>query len=114
MFTSGYFEDWVQCRTKASESFQQFRERCFQRFRQRTDRIDPRRDRSVFNLRQVRSPNPGHIRQLDLRQAALFPQLADSATKPDRERDCHFPIVAGIVGLTVRFTEQSITEGAIR
>ena len=114
MFTSGYFEDWVQCRTKASESFQQFREWCFQRFRQRIDRIDPRRDRAVFNLRQVRSPNPGHICQLGLRQAALFPQLADSATKPDRERDCHFPIVAGIVGLTVRFTEQSITEGAIR
>lgn len=106
---------WLLTRGRtALQSPQQLRERCFQRPRQRIERVDPRRDRSIFNLRKMRSPNPGHICQLDLRQAALFPHLADSPAKPDRERDCHFPIVAAIVGLTVRFTEQSIKEGAIR
>jgi transposase-like protein len=33
-------------------------------------------------------------------------QVTETATKPDGKRDCHFPIVAAIVGLIVRFTEQ--------
>lgn len=36
----------------------------------------------------------------------FFPQFAQTTAKPDGKRYCHFPMLAAIVGLTVRFIEQ--------
>jgi len=88
-----------------SEASEHLFERNLQRLCQRVESVNSRRYGSVFNLRQVRPPYLSQIRKLNLRQAATLAQLADSAAKPDWERDCHFPIVAAIVGLIVRFTE---------
>jgi hypothetical protein len=43
---------------------------------------------------------------LGLGQSMLFPQLAQTAAQPDGEGDCHVPMLALIVGSTVRYIEQ--------
>ena len=67
--------------------------------------IDPGGNCSILDLAQVGPPDPGHISKLSLRQAALFPQAAETTTEPDGKRDCHSHIVAVIVGSIVRFNE---------
>jgi outer membrane murein-binding lipoprotein Lpp len=46
-------------------------------------------NRSILDLAEVRPPDTCHVSKLSLRQAMLFPQLAQTTTETDGKRDCH-------------------------
>jgi hypothetical protein len=85
---------------------EQLRNVHFEGHRDGMKRIDPGGYGAILDLREMRSADLGHIRELRLREATFSPYIADSSAKADRERYCHSAMISFNVTNAVRYTEQ--------